>query len=140
MTTLRVMAAFYRAHLVGRRQAVIGNIAAGRQTVNRALALTLYSLLLVSFAVLLLHITEGGDLPHAGNRGLLLEIGFEVTSALGTAGLSTGLTSVLTVPGKCIIMLLMFIGRLGPLIFLAVVQEYQKEELIARPESDLLIG
>jgi hypothetical protein len=34
----------------------------------------------------------------------------------------------------------MFIGRLGPLIFLAVVQEYQTEELIARPESDLLIG
>jgi trk system potassium uptake protein TrkH len=140
VTTLRVMAAFYRAHLVGRRQAVIGNIAAGRQTVNKALTLALYSLLLVSFAVLLLHITEGGDLPHAGSRGLLLEIGFEVTSALGTAGLSTGLTSVLTVPGKCIIMLLMFIGRLGPLIFLAVVQEYQKEELIARPESDLLIG
>ncbi len=140
VTTLRVMTAFYRAHLVGRRQAVIGNIAASRQTVNRALSLTLYSLLIVCSAVLLLHITEGGDLPHAGSRGLLLEIGFEVTSALGTAGLSTGLTSVLTVPGKCIIMLLMFIGRLGPLIFLAVVHEYQKEELIARPESDLLIG
>jgi trk system potassium uptake protein TrkH len=140
VTTLRVMVAFYKAHLVGRRQAVIGNIAAGRQTVNRALTLTLYSLLLVAFAVLLLHITEGGDIPHAGSRGLLLEIGFEVTSALGTAGLSTGLTPILSLPGKCIIMVLMFIGRLGPLIFLTVLQDYQQEELIARPESDLLIG
>ena len=140
VTTLRVMVAFYKAHIFGRRQSVIGNIAAGRQTVNRALALTLYSLLLIAFAVLLLHITEGGEVPHAGSRGLLLEIGFEVTSALGTAGLSTGLTPSLTVVGKCIIMVLMFVGRLGPLIFLAILQEYQKEELIARPEGDLLIG
>ncbi len=140
VTTLRVMVAFYRAHLLGRKQAVIGNIAASRETVNRALALTLYTLLLVVMAVLLLHITEGGDIPHEGSRGLLLEIGFEVTSALGTAGLSTGLTSSLSTAGKCIIMILMFIGRLGPLIFLAVVQEYNTEELIARPEGDLLIG
>ncbi len=140
VTTLRVMVAFYKAQLIGRRQAVIGNIAAGRQTVNRAMVLTLYTLLLVSFAVLLLHITEGGDIPHAGSRGLLLEIGFEVTSALGTTGLSTGLTPLLTLPGKCIIMVLMFIGRLGPLIFLAVLQEYQREEMIARPEGELLIG
>jgi trk system potassium uptake protein TrkH len=140
VTTLRVMVAFYHAHLLGRKQAVIGNIAASRDTVNRALALTLYTLLLVAVAVLLLHITEGGDIPHEGSRGLLLEIGFEVTSALGTAGLSTGLTGNLSIIGKCIIMVLMFIGRLGPLIFLAVVQEYHKEELIARPEGDLLIG
>lgn len=140
VTTLRVMVAFYRAHLLGRKQAVIGNMAASRETVNRALALTLYTLLLVAIAVLLLHITEGGDIPHEGSRGLLLEIGFEVTSALGTAGLSTGLTSSLSAAGKIIIMILMFIGRLGPLIFLAVVQEYNKKELIAHPEGNLLIG
>jgi trk system potassium uptake protein TrkH len=140
VTTLRVMVAFYWSQLVGRRQSVIGNIAAGRQTVNRAMVLTLYTMMLVFCAVLLLHITEGGDIPHTDSRGLLLEIGFEVTSALGTAGLSTGLTPLLSVPGKCIIMVLMFVGRLGPLIFLAVLQEYRKEELIARPEGELLIG
>jgi trk system potassium uptake protein TrkH len=140
VTTLRVMAAFYRSRLTGGKQAVIGNIAASRQTVDKALSLTLYTLLLVSAAVFLLHFTEAADLAHATSRGMLLEIGFEAASALGTAGLSMGLTPSLTVAGKCIVMVLMFVGRLGPLIFLAVLQEYRKEELIARPEGELLIG
>jgi trk system potassium uptake protein TrkH len=140
VTTLRVMTAFYRAEVMGRRQAVIGTIAVGRQTLSRAMSLVLYSLLLLVFSVLLLHITEGGEIPHVDSRGLLLEIGFEVTSALGTVGLTTGLTPTLTSAGKCIIMVLMFVGRLGPLIFLAVLQEYQGEELVARPEGELLIG
>ena len=140
VTTFRVMVSFYKAHLLGRKQAVIGHIAASKDTVDRALSLTLYSLLLVVAAVFLLHITEGGSIPHAGSRGFLLEIAFEVTSALGTAGLTTGLTAGLSGAGKLVIMVLMFIGRLGPLIFLALVQEYKKEELIARPEGNLLIG
>ncbi len=140
VTTLRVMISFYHAHLVGRRQVVIGNIAASRQTVNRALALTLYTGLLVVGAVFLLDLAEGGGMAQTESRGLLLEIVFEVTSALGTAGLSTGLTSTLGLAGKFIVIALMFIGRLGPLVFLTVLQEYKKEALLARPEGDLLIG
>ena len=140
VTTLRVMVAFYKAQIMGRRQSVISNIAVGRQTLVRAMALILYSLLFLSFAVFLLNITEGGDVPHVESRGLLLEIGFEVASALGTTGLTTGLTPSLTPAGKCIIMVLMFVGRLGPLIFLALLQEFQREDIISRPEGDLLIG
>ncbi len=140
VTTFRVMLSFYLSRLVGRRQTVIGNVAASRQTVDKALSLVLYSFLLVTLAVFLLHITEGGGLDLDERHGLLLKIGFEVTSALGTAGLSMGLTPTLSTAGKCIVMVLMFVGRLGPLIFLAVLQEYRKEELIARPEGDLLIG
>ena len=40
---------------------------------------------------------------------------FEVTSALGTVGLSLGITPSLDGIGKIIIMLTMFIGRVGPL-------------------------
>jgi trk system potassium uptake protein TrkH len=42
---------------------------------------------------------------------------FESASALGTVGLSTGLTGALSPIGKLIIIMLMFIGRLGPLVF-----------------------
>ncbi len=140
VTTLRVAAAFFRGRTLGRRQSVIGPIAAGRGTVNRALVLVLFSLVTIALAVLVLLVTEGGDIPHSASRGLFLEIAFEVVSAFGTTGLSTGLTPGLTVAGKCIIMVLMFIGRLGPLIFIAVLQEFQKEEIVFRPEGDLLIG
>nr|HPN85323.1 potassium transporter TrkG [Victivallales bacterium] len=42
---------------------------------------------------------------------------FEAASALGTVGLSTGITSQLSNVGKAIIIALMFIGRVGPLAF-----------------------
>ncbi len=42
---------------------------------------------------------------------------FEVASALGTVGLSTGLTGELTVAGKVLIIILMFVGRVGVLTF-----------------------
>ena len=42
---------------------------------------------------------------------------FEAASALGTVGLSTGITAQLTPIGKLILVLLMFIGRVGPLTF-----------------------
>ena len=42
---------------------------------------------------------------------------FEAASALGTVGLSTGITAALTPVGKLIIIALMFLGRLGPLTF-----------------------
>ncbi|NJC24544.1 TrkH family potassium uptake protein [Neolewinella antarctica] len=42
---------------------------------------------------------------------------FEVVSALGTVGLSAGLTGTLTVMGKIILIILMFLGRIGPLSF-----------------------
>lgn len=45
------------------------------------------------------------------------EVLFEAVSALGTVGLSTGITSDLSVLGKIIVMILMFLGRVGPLSF-----------------------
>jgi trk system potassium uptake protein len=42
---------------------------------------------------------------------------FEAASALGTVGLSTGITAALTSVGKLIIIALMYLGRLGPLAF-----------------------
>jgi len=43
------------------------------------------------------------------------DLAFEVTSALGTVGLSLGATPYLDGIGKIIIMLTMFIGRIGPM-------------------------
>ena len=54
---------------------------------------------------------------------------FEVASALGTVGLSTGITGDLDSFGKIVLILLMFIGRLGVLTFgLAIWFKKQKED------------
>jgi len=54
---------------------------------------------------------------------------FEVASALGTVGLSTGITGDLTDIGKVLVIVLMFIGRVGVLTFgFALVNKKQKED------------
>jgi trk system potassium uptake protein TrkH len=89
---------------------------------------------------LILNFTEGADLPHPQAHGIGMDILFEVVSAFGTVGLSTGLTSRLSPAGKGVIILLMFVGRLGPILFLSAIQSFQKKQYYKKPEESLLIG
>jgi trk system potassium uptake protein TrkH len=140
VTTFRTLLAFFKSHLLGRQQTSIGRFAIDPSTLNRALLLASFSIVIIIGAVLVLNVSEGADMPHTRVRGLSLEILFEAVSAFGTVGLSMGLTPKLTFTGKCIIMMLMFIGRLGPLLMLAAVQSLHKERLYRLPEESLLIG
>ena len=140
VTTFRVLVAFLRSELRNRDQAVIGRMAASRDAVRRALSLFAFSVFIVVTAILILSLSETGAQTHAQARGMFLEIAFEVVSAYGTAGISTGLTPKLSMFGKYVIILLMFIGRLGPLIFVGALHALQRQEAFSRPESDLLIG
>ena len=45
-----------------------------------------------------------------------MELFFEVVSAFGTVGLSTGITGSLAKMGKVVLSMVMFVGRLGPLV------------------------
>jgi trk system potassium uptake protein TrkH len=66
---------------------------------------------------------------------------FEVVSALGTVGLSTGITAKLSAFGKCVIIADMFIGRVGPLaIVTALLFTGDKTVKIDYPEEKILVG
>ncbi len=69
----------------------------------------------------------------------LSEVLFEQFSAFGTAGLSTGITGLLSVPSKVILMLSMYIGRLGPLTISTLWVAGAKSHA-SRPDGDLPIG
>jgi len=140
VTTFRAMIAFITSRIRGHEQTVIGRFALEHETLNRAIILIIFAFCLVLVSTLLLNITEGGDIPHNQTRGLFLETMFEAVSAFGTVGLSTGLTTKLSTAGKIIIIGLMFIGRLGPLIFLSALQEMSREQFYRWPEDRLLIG
>lgn len=64
---------------------------------------------------------------------------FEAISALGTVGLSTGITGELTVLGKLIIVVLMFLGRVGPLSFGMMLFKPTESEPGAEKVEDLAI-
>lgn len=68
------------------------------------------------------------------------EILYETVSAMGTTGLSMGITGSLSLISKAILMLLMFAGRIGGLtLALAFAQKYEKDKL-ERPVERILIG
>ena len=77
-----------------------------QETRRKAITLFIFSIMLVlMFATLLLY-TE---------KKPMADLLFETVSAFGTVGLSTGITPTLSTTGKILVILLMFIGRLGPL-------------------------
>ncbi len=69
----------------------------------------------------------------------LMDALFEMTSAFGTVGLSTGITGALGIPAKLLSILMMYIGRLGPLT-VASLWYFSKGERVGYPEGDIAIG
>ena len=69
-----------------------------------------------------------------------LETTFEVFSALGTVGLSLGMTSVLSPAGRIVITILMFVGRLGPLTLASSLTGASRDPRVRFPRGRIMIG
>lgn len=103
------------------------------ETANKVLAIMILSLSVLIVAAVALMITE----PLLRAEALL----FELFSAFGTVGLSTGITAALSVPGRLILIAVMFIGRVGPLtLALAISQRKGSPVLIKYPDAKIMIG
>jgi trk system potassium uptake protein TrkH len=140
VTTFRVLISVIVSQLSGKRQASIGQFGISDEIIRKALLLFVFAGGIIFISSLLLDITEGGDIPHYQARGQFLEILFETVSAFGTVGLSTGLTAKLTTAGKWILIVVMFVGRLGPLLFVTALQSWQKTQYYVLPEENMMIG
>lgn len=99
--------------------------------VFRALTLTLTALLLIIIATIAIMLIEG---EH------FIKVLFEVTSAFGTVGLSTGITPELSVASKYILIAVMFIGRVGISSLSLIIASRIRPEKIERPEESITIG
>ena len=139
-TTLRVLVGFGVSQVKARDQVVVEGCGVDAPTVNKAMTLSIFAFMLILASVFVLTVTEGANVPHYMVRGKFIELFFEASSAFGTVGLSTGLTPHLSTPGKLVIMMLMFVGRLGPIVFLTMLQAWQTREHFRRAEKSMLIG
>ena len=70
----------------------------------------------------------------------LLDLTFEVFSAFGTVGLTTGITPDLSSVGKVVIIFTMYAGRIGPLTMLYALTNRLKPAGVRYPEEKILIG
>jgi len=102
--------------------------------VGRAITVALLFMVVLFAAILFLSVSENG------NGFTMSDISFEAASALGTVGLSTGITASLTTVGKLIIIAVMLIGRLGPLTLLAALTFNLKPVRYSYPSEAIIVG
>jgi trk system potassium uptake protein TrkH len=99
------------------------------------LILTLYLIFLFGGA-LILSVTENPDINF-------IYLIYEEFSAIGTVGLTAGVTPLLSVPGRLVIMFLMYAGRIGPLLLIETVRrndENNSDGHIDYPSANIMIG
>lgn len=98
---------------------------------RQALAVALLGVAAVVGATLVLLVSSGVSL----GPGL-----FEAASAFGTVGLSTGITGDLPATGQLVLVVLMFLGRLGPITLVSALALRERPTLYELPEGRPIIG
>ncbi len=109
-------------------------------SISKAVSLIIISMMVIVIGVVLLQQTEIGDVSHNLTRGSFLEILYEVVSAFGTVGLSTGITPGFSWAGKLILVFIMFIGRLGPMGIALAVSRKAKPSKFSYAQENIMIG
>lgn len=130
-TTFAILIGAMIAMIRGKGDIVMFRTRLAQDRIYKAITLTFFALVLVILASMALSTTEDFQ---------FLKILFEVTSAFGTVGLTMGLTPYLSMAGKIIIILMMFIGRLGPLTLAYALKPKPEKELYRYPEGKITIG
>ncbi|MDX8343263.1 TrkH family potassium uptake protein [Rossellomorea sp. YZS02] len=131
LTTFVVISLSMIAFLKEKKEIRIFRRTIDQTHIFKALALSMISVLLVFTALFFLEMTE--------KNVSFLSLVFEVVSAFGTVGLSMGITGSLSVIGKWIIIIVMFVGKLGPLTLAFSLSRPDKEK-IRYPKEDILTG
>jgi trk system potassium uptake protein TrkH len=130
LSTFIVMLLATRAFLQSQERPVVFGRSLDSATILKAMAISIISLFCVLTGTFLLTITESGA---------FVDLAFEVVSAFGTVGLSRGITADLSGSGQIIIMVLMLIGRVGPLT-LAFTLAHRHRAPIQYPAGQVNIG
>ena len=110
------------------------------EVVLKAIAIVIISLFVVLLSSVLLSIFEQ-DNPNTASYDYV-DMLFESASAFGTVGVSTGMTGSLTLPSKILLMITMFIGRIGPLTLTIALSRHSspQKSSVKYPEGRIIIG
>ncbi|MCA1055349.1 TrkH family potassium uptake protein [Rossellomorea aquimaris] len=131
LTTFLVITMSAFAFLKEKREIRVFHRTIDEKHIFKALAVSMMSIFLIFLSLLIMNNSEKG--------ASFLSILFEVVSAFGTVGLSMGITGTLTDIGKSVLIVVMFIGKLGPLTLAFSLSRPDKEK-IRYPKEDILTG
>lgn len=131
VTTLCVLVVLVWSKVTGKNKISIFKRRFSENNIKDACAVVMLNLFLtISASMILLCVTDFG----------LWEILFEVVAALGSAGMTTGITAMLGTSGMIVIMILMFCGRVGSLSFALSFLSSRNEPPVYYPEEEISIG
>ncbi len=137
-TTFVIVLMFLASSMLDKRDVTTKDRRIATDTVRRAVTITLMALLLVIAASLALMGIEG----HRGGLFTSENIVFEVVSAFGTVGLTTGITPLLSSASRLILIFVMYVGRVGLLtLVVALSLRSRKDDANIRyPEERFMVG
>jgi Trk-type K+ transport system membrane component len=116
----------------GKKQLQLFNRRIAPESIHRASMVIIASLIALFIGSFVLIIAEPGKDP--------MDLIFEATSAISTVGLSRGITADLSWFGKLVVILLMFIGRIGVLAFFLSFHKTSEPPRYELPKEDVLVG
>lgn len=125
-TTIGILILTFWANITNSKSVVVKNLRIQSRIIYRAITIVISGVLTWFVIVLMLQITQ-----QISTRDII----FEVTSAIGTVGLSTGATTKLDEIGKIIIMIAMFAGRVGPVTIFMLLSEERNDKSLSRYQN-----
>jgi potassium uptake TrkH family protein len=131
-STLAVAVLNIRSLVIGRNKLEVFNRQISQTTINRSYAIIVLSIVMIWMATFLLALFDGA-------KGML-NLFFETVSAFSTVGLSRGITPSLSIPGKFILILTMFVGRVSMLTLLIAVFKKVANINYRYPDEEILIN
>lgn len=132
VTTFGVLAFSLVSVLKGREDTEAFGRRFSKETVYKAFTLFSIAILLVLTVTIVLTITEPDK--------LFINLLYEATSAFATVGLTTGVTQDIETTSKLILIITMYLGRVGPLTVILALVNRKKNNRLKYPEAKILIG
>lgn len=133
VTTFAVIAMTAVSVIKNRGDTVIFGKKVDKKVVYKSFTIAMLGLVAIFIAVCFMLY----DLPDANG----IDVFFEGVSAFATVGLSSGITAILGKIGLCALIVLMFIGRLGPICFIVALNiREEKDSANILPEGRIMVG
>lgn len=139
-TTLAVISLLLFNRVQGRRTVAAFKRTITNDSVLSALYVFLLALLLIVAMLAVFMFIEERGVAHSASQGWFMKSLFEVVSAFGTVGLSTGITPQLGFLGKFTLVVTMFIGRVGLLTLAYSVARPSKKSEIVYLDEPVMVG
>ncbi|TVQ45999.1 MAG: ATPase [Gloeocapsa sp. DLM2.Bin57] len=133
-TTLRLIFNATRSVLRGQEEVIMYRREIPYSLILKALAVFFGSMITVTFTTLIIALIENHS--HIG----FIHILFESISAFATVGLSMGITGELSQLSQLVLILTMYIGRVGVILFMAAILGESRQNVIQYPPENLLVG